>query len=305
MEKIDLYEACYALVKQIPRGKVSTYGLVATALGDAKAARAVGAMLAENPYSFLSEQKLVPCHRVVCSNGELGGFRHSLKAKILLLESEGVHVKDGKVLDFENKIFNAFVSDEPLKRLREEQERLAKKLCLRDDFSLSDVGIVDVSYKGRTAFCAMAVFDENGHKATYRAREQVNFPYIPTYLAYREIPVILKVLEDYRPSLLLIDGNGILHPRRMGIASHLGILTGIPTIGVAKSLLLGKIEGEKIIYNGEVFGYKCGKYYVSPGYRVSMEKAREIVSKYYKFLPIAHEEAKRIAGSNNTLDNII
>jgi len=113
------------------------------------------------------------------------------------------------------------------------------------------------------------------------------------------------VLEEYKPSLLLIDGNGILHPRRMGIASHLGILTGIPTIGVAKSLLLGKIEGEKIIYNGEVFGYKCGKYYVSPGYRVSMEKAREIVSKYYKFLPIAHGEAKRIAGSNNTLENIV
>lgn len=308
MQVPDLYEECFALVRQIPHGKVSTYGLVASALGDARAARAVGAMLAENPYSFLrkdlAQHVLVPCHRVVCSSGDIGGFTsmQGVKDKILLLEREGVQIKNGKIVDFENKIFRDFTTDKPLMKLVDEQNTLAKKIILEDDFSISDVGIVDVSYRGRTGFCAMAVFDDNGKPtATYRAKGEVKFPYIPTYLAYREIPLILKVLEYYRPSLLLIDGNGILHPRKMGIATQLGIIAEIPTIGVAKSLLLGKVEQDRIVYAGEVYGYKCGKYYVSPGYRVSKERAKEIADRYAMVISVAHREAKKMASSDYAL----
>ncbi|MCX8173579.1 MAG: endonuclease V [Thermoplasmata archaeon] len=298
----DLYEECFTLVKQIPAGMVSTYGILAKALGDEIAARAVGQMLGENQNSFLRsdlpEEKLIPCHRVVYADGRIGGFtsEKGVEDKIRLLEREGVRVQDGKVADFREKLFQDFVSSEPLKRLRGEQEKLAEKIWLEDDFTLGEFGILDVAYRGRRGYCAMVVFDLNGsQRTTFAATAEINFPYIPTYLAYRELPMILKVLEYYRPSLLLIDGNGILHPRKMGIAAHAGVVAEIPCIGAAKSLLGGQLEGEKIFIRGEHVGYKCGKYYVSPGHRVSIESARKIVERYSHLIPLAHGAAKRTA----------
>ncbi len=73
-------------------------------------------------------------------------------------------------------------------------------------------------------------------------RQKVSFPYLPGLLSFRECPVILGALERLRvaPDLLLCDGQGIAHPRRFGIACHVGILTGIPSLGVAKSRLIGE-----------------------------------------------------------------
>lgn len=70
------------------------------------------------------------------------------------------------------------------------------------------------------------------------------FPYVPGYLSFREIPAILAVLPQLEiiPDLILCDGQGLAHPRRLGLASHLGLLLDIPTIGVAKSLFIGKHE---------------------------------------------------------------
>ncbi|MEM3445398.1 MAG: endonuclease V [Thermoplasmata archaeon] len=298
----NLYQECYNLVKQIPHGKISTYGLVARALGDVIAARAVGQMLRENPYPFsrtdLPREMLVPCHRVVHGDGNLGGFTSpgGVKDKITLLEREGIKIENGKIVDFEQRIFQEFVSDEPLRKLREEQERLREKIWLEDDYREEDFGIIDVTYRGRTGFCAMVVFDRAGkYVRTISATMEIHFPYIPTYLAYRELPLILKVLEYYRPSMLLIDGNGILHPRKIGIATHAGIVAEIPTIGVAKSLLSGEVHGEKIFLEGVHVGYRCGKYYVSPGHRVSIESARGIVEKRLDLIPLAHREAKKVA----------
>lgn len=296
----NLYQECYSLVRQIPPGRISTYVLVAKALGDAIAAKAVGQMLSENPYSYLSQnvaqEMRVPCHRVVHADGKIGGFTSpgSVKDKIALLESEGVKIENGKVVDFEQRLFHEFVGDEPLKKLKMEQERLAERIQLQDCFCLRDFGVLDVGYKGKKGFCAMVVFNSNGKRiAAFSATAEINFPYIPTYLAYRELPLILKVLEYYRPSLLLIDGNGILHPRKMGIATHAGIVAEIPTVGVAKSLLGGQLKGDKIFLGGKHVGYKCGKYYVSPGHFVSIESAKMIVEKYLDLIPVAHREAKK------------
>lgn len=92
-------ERCYALLKQIPKGKVTTYKLLAEALGTT-AYRAVGNAMARNP-----DLVVVPCHRVVKSDGTLGGYREGLPRKIELLEEEGVHIKAGKVVDFEAVVF--------------------------------------------------------------------------------------------------------------------------------------------------------------------------------------------------------
>ncbi len=84
-------EKVWAKCRKIPRGRVSTYGEIASAIGNPKAARAVGNALNKNPF------KNVPCHRVVKSNGEVGGYAHGARRKIEKLRREGVKVKKGKV----------------------------------------------------------------------------------------------------------------------------------------------------------------------------------------------------------------
>ncbi len=92
-------ERCYALLRKVPKGKVTTYKALANALGT-RAYRAVGQAMNRNPYA-----PTVPCHRVVSSDGSIGGFAHGEDAKIKMLKKENVHVLNGKVVDFEKKLF--------------------------------------------------------------------------------------------------------------------------------------------------------------------------------------------------------
>jgi len=92
-------EKIYKIVKKIPKGRVSTYKSVAGALG-CKAYRAVGNALNKNPY-----WPKVCCHRIVCSDGKVGGFARGVKEKVRLLEKEGVRIKKGKVLSFEKMFY--------------------------------------------------------------------------------------------------------------------------------------------------------------------------------------------------------
>lgn len=96
-------EKVYFYCKKIPRGKVSTYGEISRVM-NTRAFRAVGQILKRNPYA-----PVVPCHRVVKSNGDISGFSgndlKNIKEKIKLLKEEGVQVKNGKIVDFEKKLF--------------------------------------------------------------------------------------------------------------------------------------------------------------------------------------------------------
>lgn len=127
------------------------------------------------------------------------------------------------------------------------QSRLATDIVCRDDFGpIARVAGVDVGFEddGATTRAAVAVlaFPSLQLETSAIARMPTRFPYVPGLLSFREVPAVLAAMEqlDVRPDLLLCDGQGIAHPRRLGIASHLGLLLDIPSIGVAKTRLVGK-----------------------------------------------------------------
>lgn len=125
------------------------------------------------------------------------------------------------------------------------------------------------------------------------ARRPTTFPYIPGFLSFREIPAVLDALEKISttPDLILCDGQGIAHPRRFGIACHLGVLIDIPTIGVAKSWLIGKHEElaqekgswQPLHHRGEIIGAVVRSrtavkpLYVSSGHKISLPTAIDYV----------------------------
>jgi deoxyribonuclease V len=152
---------------------------------------------------------------------------------------------------------------------------------------------VDVGFEneGRVTRAAVAVLDFPGLALAERVvvREPTRFPYVPGLLSFREAPAVLAAFARLRtpPDLVLYDGQGIAHPRRFGIASHVGLLLDIPTIGVAKTRLVGehrrlpvrKGAWVPLVDRGETIGAvlrtRAGvtALYVSIGHRVSLEAA--------------------------------
>uniref|UniRef100_A0A7V3RIZ0 Endonuclease V n=1 Tax=candidate division WOR-3 bacterium TaxID=2052148 RepID=A0A7V3RIZ0_UNCW3 len=134
-----------------------------------------------------------------------------------------------------------------LDRLIKIQERIARKLNIsRCKTEVSSIAGVDAGVKGNKLQSCVAVFSypELEIIELSLATTEVKFPYIPNLLAFRELPVILKAYKKLKnkPDLILVDGQGIAHPRFCGIASHLGVILNKPTIGCAKSHLFGNFE---------------------------------------------------------------
>lgn len=319
MDDTDLAEETYRLLRQVPRGRVTTYGSLAQALGAIEASRLVGQFMAQNPYA-----PQVPCHRVVLSDGKIGKYSspRGVKQKIELLAGEGVRVMDGKVVDFDNIIFRDFSGPRPLAKLREYQLSLLPRLKLVDEREpYASLMAVDVAYTDEGAFAAGALYSlkENRPGPTVTVHVGIHFPYIPTFLGFRETPAIKAVIDSLtsRPGLLLIDGHGVMHPHGMGIASMAGIELDIPTIGVGKSLLTGKVADppakvgdlSDVLVGGKARGHALrisdaakGVVYVSPGHLVSPERSVEIVGKLVEGgqvepLRRAHLKATKAAAS--------
>ncbi len=180
------------------------------------------------------------------------------------------------------------------------QESLLDRVAIRDDFGeVKTVAGVDVGFEENNTItrAAIAVLDV----ATLElmdsaiARRPTTFPYVPGLLSFREIPAVLQAMLELKnpPDLLLCDGQGIAHPRRFGIAAHLGLLTDIPAIGVAKSRLIGthdEVPQEKgghvpLMNKGEQIGVvlrtrtNVKPLFISPGHRVGMQSAIRFVMK--------------------------
>lgn len=179
------------------------------------------------------------------------------------------------------------------------QRELAERLILTDDFSCSRfIGGMDVSnnlYDTRV-YASAIVLDKQTLQLTDEAAisQSQSFPYIPGFLGFRESPALVAAFKQLTkpPEIILVDGHGISHPRRLGIASHLGVLLDIPTIGVAKSVLvghpagtLGNAKGDivPLVWKGEQIGIflrtkvHCNPLIISIGHRISLQSALEIV----------------------------
>jgi deoxyribonuclease V len=290
---MNLFKYTYDLVRQIPNGCVSTYGKVAEALGDMRAARAVGRMMNQNP-----DANTMPCFRIVYSDGRLGGFGLGIDDKIRRLEQDDIFVENGRIIDFENVLFDDFETVYPLKSLRLKQINMSKKVNINDDFDdFETVAGFDIAYPKNDyddCCCGCVVMD-------YKTKEiieektvfaKIFFPYIPTYLSFRELPLIKKLMKilDTKPSVIMLDGNGLIHPLGIGLASHIGVSMNISSIGVAKNLLCGKLEGNSVKLDDKRVGYALfssnrikNPVYVSPGHNISINTSLEIVQNLCKY----------------------
>ncbi|MDQ3800522.1 MAG: deoxyribonuclease V [Acidobacteriota bacterium] len=179
------------------------------------------------------------------------------------------------------------------------QKQLAFEVIAEDTFAapVEKVAGIDLGYDAENdtsrAVVVVLKFPELELIETSEALLPIQFPYVPGLLSFRETPVAIKALEKLQntPDLILCDGQGLAHPRRFGIACHIGLLADVPTIGVAKSLLVGRFEnlGEErgstapLVHKNEQIGValrtknKVQPVYVSTGHRVSLATAVEYV----------------------------
>ena len=188
---------------------------------------------------------------------------------------------------------------------------------------ISLIAGVDVSI-GRQGSIGRAAVVVLKYPSLEIAEESVNegpvtMPYIPGLLSFRELPLILPAIEKLKltPDLFIVDGQGIAHPRRLGIAAHLGLFTGKPTIGCAKSRLCGEhrevgeskgsavelVDGDEVI--GRVVRTRegCKPVYISVGHKLSLENAVKWVlelSSGYR-LPAPVRQAHLTAGRSKTI----
>jgi deoxyribonuclease V len=201
------------------------------------------------------------------------------------------------------------------------QARLARRVLREDRLgAVRHVGGVDIGFEegGRVTRAAAVLlgFPDLRLRAFAIARRRTSFPYVPGLLSFREAPAALEALAKLpvKPDLLLCDGQGIAHPRRCGLASHLGLAANIPSIGAAKSRLIGRhaaLPEERgawvpLVDDGETIGAvlrtraAVAPLYVSIGHRVSLASAIGWVlacAPRYR-LPETTRWADRLAGAS-------
>ncbi|HRO26404.1 MAG TPA: deoxyribonuclease V [Luteimonas sp.] len=210
---------------------------------------------------------------------------------------------------------------------RRVQAELARQVVLRDGFTRPPrwLGGFDVGFEdeGATTRAAAVLLDADTLQpvAAEVVRIPTTMPYVPGLLSFRELPALLQALERLprAPDLAFVDGHGIAHPRRLGIAAHFGVAAGLPSIGVAKKILVGtsstalhemrgaftplRVDGQQVgwLLRSKV---RCNPLVVSPGHRVSMASVAELVmgcTRDYR-LPEPTRLADRIASRRGAVE---
>jgi deoxyribonuclease V len=292
----DLERHLLGLLAQVPEGRVTTCGALASALGNRIAARWVGHFALHHDHSDQCR-----CHRIVRVGGELGGYiAGSLSAKAQRLAEEGVALDGGRI-DLAQFGFEGFVGERPLVDLRRIQEKIQTRIVLRGRRRMPRlIAGVDVAYPNAgEGVAAYALVETETASLVWSTtiRRPVRFPYIGTYLSFREIPILLELLDKVRAvgqiaDMLLVDGSGILHHRHAGIASHLGVIEAMPTVGVTKKLLCGQVDirdmlpgqSRPVVHEGQAIGVALRPtagsrrpIFVSPGHRVDLAFCERLV----------------------------
>lgn len=178
------------------------------------------------------------------------------------------------------------------------QAELAKRVSLHDDFSEPrTLAGFDVGFEedGAITRAAAVLLDAETLKPieSHVARVTTSMPYVPGLLSFRELPALMAALAmlTRTPDLVFVDGQGIAHPRKLGIAAHFGVATGLPVLGVAKNVLAGRHDGPgpmqgdhvPLLHRGEQIGWalrsklRCNPLIVSPGHRISMQTSLDWV----------------------------
>ena len=200
------------------------------------------------------------------------------------------------------------LTDDKIEKLYKLQIERAKKVIEKDinlDWNL--IAGVDAAYKNDKAIAAAIVMNKEREVVDSKTiSTMVMFPYIPGFLAFREVEALKMALIDLKFDILMVNGHGIAHPRKCGLASWIGLEIDKPTIGIAKKLLIGDVGEPKNDYapvhiDGSPVGIrlalKIGVIYVSIGHKISLRKAVEIV-RYMntgEMLPLPLYLAHRIA----------
>jgi deoxyribonuclease V len=195
------------------------------------------------------------------------------------------------------------IQNELRKKINISERRLAfgssvtPELIPPDAFYIKTIGGADISLNlySTTVFAGIVLLSfPQLHPVAYSlVRAETRFPYVPGFLAFREVPALLKAWEQLpqKPDLLIMDGHGIAHPRRMGIASHFGLIAGQASMGCAKTILCGKFQEpalEKDSYSlildkQEHIGYayrskkNTAPVYISPGHLIGMQNSLDII----------------------------
>ncbi len=188
----------------------------------------------------------------------------------------------------------------PQEAIQLQRELAAKVIREGKPEAVKVIAGIDISANDRTGLARAAIvalaYPSMQVLERILQEEALRFPYIPGLLSFREAPSILAGIQklQHKPDLLMVDGQGIAHPRRLGIASHLGLLLDLPSIGCAKSILTGHLKGElkqeagaqvPLLADGEVLGVglrtKVGTnpLIVSLGHRISLEAAVDYILK--------------------------
>lgn len=181
---------------------------------------------------------------------------------------------------------------------RDLQAELASRVVIGPELDLGSVGYVagaDVSTQGDMAYATVVVLDLPGLSVVEVKgfEAPLSFPYVPGLLSFRELPSLLGAFElvETPVDAVIADAQGLAHPRRMGLASHLGLFVDVPTVGCAKSLLVGGFEepgtakgsATDLVHRGEVVGKVVrtrggvSPVYVSVGNRIDLESAVDLV----------------------------
>lgn len=163
--------------------------------------------------------------------------------------------------------------------------------------TIKTIAAVDVSYSKKTdkVFAVVAVFDFPSFDLLEESTciQKSTFPYIPGLLSFREGPPVVKAFADIsiKPDVVMYDGQGLAHPRRLGLASHMGVVMGLPSIGCAKTRYIGEYKEprleagsySKLIDKKETIGYvvrtrtNVKPCFVSIGYKITLLRAKKIV----------------------------